>query len=191
MTNTTMTTASTRQTFALFCATGKDWRVHNLTHAQASAMLSAIQGLRGNKPAALDLATRVFQGENVDISTLPTVAEKPSFAAIYKQADKAGREAANACKPEPMVIAGYEHAPIMGGVCGFAWVRFPDGRKPFAKWLVKNKMGSKDDYRGGVTLWAGFDIGNQSMTIKEHYCRAFAAVCREHGIDCRMESRID
>ncbi len=187
----TITTASTRQTFALFCATGKDWRVNNLTHAQASAMLSAIQGLRGNKPAALEVATRIFQGEEIDAATLPTVEAKPSFKAIFDEAHKAGLQAAEACKPEPMIIAGYEREPIMGGVCGFAWVHFKDGRKPFSKWLVKNNLGSKDDYRGGVTLWAGFEIGNQSLTIKEHYCRAFAAVCQKHGIDCRMMSRID
>ena len=185
---TTTTTATARQTFALFCATGKDWRATNPTHEQASVMLSAIQGLRGNKPAALELATRIFQGENVDVSTLPPVDSKPNFKNVFDEAHEAGLQAAKDCKPEPMIIPGY--APVMGGVCGFAWVHFKDGRKPFPRWLIKKGLADKS-YYGGTDYYAGFEIGGQSMTIQEAYCRAFAEVCNKHGITARMNSRID
>ena len=184
---TTMTTASPRQTFALFCATGKDWRASNLTREQVSAMLTACQAVRGNKAAALAICESLLTGK-----PLPPVAPAPaipSWQAIYDEACAAGKAAAEACKPEPMYVEGYSQ-PIIGGVCGFANVHFPDARKPFAKWLVKHKLASKG-YGSGVSTHLGFEIGGQSLTIKEHYAHAFASVCAKHGIECRVQSRMD
>jgi hypothetical protein len=178
----TMTTVSPRQTFALFCATGKDWRASNLTREQVSAMLTACQAVRGNKAAALAICESFIAGK-----PLPPVA--PAWQAIYDEACAAGKAAAEACKPVPMYVEGYSQ-PIMGGVCGFANVHFPDARKPFAKWLVKHKLASKG-YGSGVSTHLGFDIGGQSLTIKEHYAHAFASVCAKHGIECRVQSRMD
>lgn len=185
--NTTTETrnATPKQTFALFCATGIDWRTKNLTFDQASALISQLLPLRGNKPLALETANRILAGESI-----PKAPKAPKgFQEIYDAAHKAGLAAMEACKPTPMMIPGY--APIMGGVCGFAWVWFKDARKPFAKWLVTQKLASKSGCRSGVTMWAGFEIGNQSLTYKEEYCAAFANVCCEHGIECSMGSRID
>jgi len=183
-TMTTTTTASPRQTFALFCATGKDWRNVNLTREQVSAMLTACQGVRGNKTAALAICESVLSGNPLPAPAPAT----PSWQAIYDEACAAGNAAAAACKPEPMLIQGY--APVMGGVCGFAGVKFPDARKPFAKWLVKEGIARKN-YGTGIYVNMGFEIGGQSLTIKEHYASAFASVCAKHGIECRVESRID
>jgi hypothetical protein len=184
--NTMTTTATTRQTFALFCATGKDWRASNLTAEVASAMIAATIAHRGNKQAALEVATAIAGG--LPVPTVPQAPAKPSFKSIYNEAHKAGLEAMKACTPEPMLIPGY--APIMGGVCGFAGVKFPDARKPFAKWMVKQGHASKG-YGAGVSTFAGFEIGGQSLTLKEAYCYAMAKVFNNYGIDARVESRID
>lgn len=45
--------ASKPQTFALFCATGKDFRTRNLSRGQAHAALSAAAPFKGNKVASL------------------------------------------------------------------------------------------------------------------------------------------
>jgi len=182
----TQTTATTRQTFALFCATGKDWRASNLTAEVASAMISATIAHRGNKQAALEVATAIAGG--LPAPTASQAPAAPSFKAIFKEAHKAGLEAVKACKPIPMLIPGY--APIVGGVCGFASIHLPDARKPFAKWMVKNGHASKG-YGTGVSMHAGIEIGGQSLTIKESYCAAFADTLCKHGIDARMRSRID
>jgi hypothetical protein len=185
---TTTRTASPRQTFALFCATGRDWRSHNLSFEQASTMIGAVMGLKGNKPAALEVCNRMLQGEQVDITTLPTA---PDFAAIYREAHEAGHAAALASNPRPMTVMSGNRVveTVMDGVCGFAWVSVKDGRKPFSKWLVKQGYGRKDGYRGGVSVWVG-DY-RQSMTRKDAYAGAFASVLQKHGIDCYSMSRMD
>lgn len=184
------TTASPRQTFALFCATGKDWRSNNLTHEQASNMLSAIMPLRGNKPAALELATRIHSGEQVNLTDLPPAG--PSFEDIYQEAHAAGHAAAMACNPVPMVVCAMSGNPIetiSDGVCGFAWVNIKDGRKPFSKWLVKNGKADRDNYRGGVRVWVG-DY-RQSLDRKSAYAGAFSRVLNSHGIKSMAMSRMD
>jgi hypothetical protein len=54
--------ASPRQTFALYCATGKDFRARGLTRAQAHAAISASQPFRGNKVAGLAAVESVLAG---------------------------------------------------------------------------------------------------------------------------------
>ncbi len=57
---------SPRQSFALFCATGKDWRkVAGLTYGQASAALAAVQHLRGRKAEALAIVAPMLEGATV------------------------------------------------------------------------------------------------------------------------------
>lgn len=199
--NTTTRSATPRQTFALFCATGKDWRSANLSFDLASSMIAVTVPFRGNKPAALEVASKIAKGESVDLSALPAPAPKVDFQAIYTEAHNAGQAAATACAPVPMVV-GEETSLFSGkldrskpmhyvadGVCGFAWVNVKDGRKPFSKWLVKNGHARKDDYRGGVLIWVS-DY-NQSMQRKEDYAYAFAKVLQSHGIDCYAGSRMD
>lgn len=194
-------TATPRQTFALFCATGRDWRSSNLSFDQASAMIGAVMGLKGNKLAALEVCNRMLSGEQVDVSTLPAPAPKVDFAAIYREAHEAGHAAAIAATPVPMMVGEAvslfsneidRSKPVHvvpDGVCGFAWVNIKDGRKPFAKWLVKQGHASKDSYYGGVSVWVG--AYNQSMQRKEAYAYTFANVLQKHGIDCHGMSRMD
>lgn len=113
-------------------------------------------------------------------------AKDKKWAALYGAADQGGRAKAEANTPKPMHIKGY--APIMGGVCGFAWVNVTPGTSSFARWLKKNKDGYKD-YYGGISVWTrGY---GQSMSKKEAYARGFAEVLRGAGINARMGSRID
>jgi hypothetical protein len=125
----------------------------------------------------------------------------PSQAqALFDKAHAAGMAAGEAHQPTPMhviqranpfddsspVIKRYP--PVMGGVCGFAWVNISPGNSSFANWLRKNDLGHKS-YYGGWDFWiSGF---GQSMECKEAYARAFAKVLKEAGIQAYAQSRID
>ena len=201
MTTTTTTPATQRQTFALFCATGKDWRSANLSMELASAMISAAMAFKGNKPAALEVASKIAKGESVDLSTLPAPAPKNDWQALYDEADKAGKDAANACNPLPMVVGEAKSIfsneidrskpmhYVADGVCGFAWVNVKPGNSAFAKWLKAKKLARKDEYYGGVCVWVG--AYNQSMQRKEAYAYAFARVLNDKGIKAYARSRMD
>ena len=201
MMTTTTTPATSRQTFALFCATGKDWRSAGLSMELASSMISAAMAFKGNKPAALEVASKIAKGESVNLSTLPAPAPKNDWQAVYDEADKAGKAAAEACKPVPMVV-GEETSLFSGkldtskpmhyvsdGVCGFAWVNVKPGTSAFAKWLKAKKLARTDDYYGGVCVWVG--AYNQSMQRKEAYAYAFARVLNDKGIKAIARSRMD
>lgn len=195
-----MKTATPRQTFALFCATGKDWRNNNLSFEQASAMIGAVMGMK-NKPAALDICNRILNGEKIAPESLPAAPVKNDWQALYNEAHNAGMDAANACNPVPMVV-GEETSPFSGkidmnkpthfiadGVCGFAWVNVKPGTSAFAKWLKAKKIARTDDYYGGVCVWVG--AFNQSMQRKEAYAHAFARVLNSKGITAIARSRMD
>lgn len=109
---------------------------------------------------------------------------------LFERADEAGRAAAEACVPEPLIVAGYENQPIMGGVCGFAWVNVKPGNSSFARWLKANVSRSRSDsYYGGVSLW--ISAYGQSFEKKHSYAAAFANVLSEAGIRAYAMSRLD
>jgi hypothetical protein len=171
------TPATTRQTFALFIATEKDFRPLNLSKEQASILIAACQPLKGNKPAALELCNSILNGQ-----LPPPPAEiiikqisKPTFAQIWDEAHAAGMEAFNAYN---------------GGwyPCGFASIIIKSGVCAFAKWCRKNKKTSKF-YYGGEEIWVGFNT--QSMDQKAVYARAFADVLNKHGIEAHVHTAID
>lgn len=122
------------------------------------------------------------------------------FKAIFQAADKAGKAAAEACTPIPMVVFQREHPlddkspitkvyePVMGGVCGFAWVKFP-GNAAFGRWMKAQGLANKG-YPTGLSYWVrGY---GQSMTKKEAYAGAFAHSLREAGVEkVYAESRMD
>jgi hypothetical protein len=75
--------------------------------------------------------------------------------------------------------------------CGFAWVKLLiDGRKPFAKALVKAGIASKG-WDTGYIIWNPAGNGTQSMDVKEAGAQAYARVFQEHGIHAYMQSRAD
>jgi hypothetical protein len=114
-----------------------------------------------------------------------------SFQELYDKADAAGKAAASACKPTPMLVGSAKSLfsneidysqpvdYVADGVCGFAWVNLKPGNSPFANWLKKNKLARKDEYYGGVTIWV-HDY-NQSMDRKSAYAGAFARVLNQAG----------
>jgi hypothetical protein len=117
-------------------------------------------------------------------------------ADLFQRAHKAGMEAGQGSRPEPMHVVQLgrhgevvkRYAPVMDGVCGFAWVTIRPGNSSFANWLRKQGKGHKG-YHGGWEYWVG--QFNQSLERKEAYARAFAEVCREAGVQAHAGSRMD
>ena len=122
-------------------------------------------------------------------------------ATVYAEAHALGIAAGNACSPTPMVV-GTPTTPlgddidyskdtyyVSDGVCGFAWVNIKPARGGFVKFLKDNKIGRKDSYYGGWTIWvSGF---GQSVDRKSAYARAFAKVLGDNGITAYNMSRLD
>lgn len=122
-----------------------------------------------------------------------------NFAALFSAADAAGKAAAQAAKPTPMVV-GEPTSPfgnkidyakpvyyVADGVCGFAWVSFA-GNTAFGRWARKAGL-AKPAYPKGLQIWVR-DYG-QSMQLKEAYAEAFAAELRKAGVDAWAGSRMD
>ena len=109
------------------------------------------------------------------------------FQSLYNAADAAGRAAAESVVPVPIIVKGYEHQPIMDGLCGFASIRFP-GNTAWGRWAKKQGIASKA-YPKGLMIWVrGY---GQSVTRKESYAIAFANVLRDNGVKAYAESRLD
>lgn len=126
---------------------------------------------------------------------------KDEAAELMARAERAGREAAEAKVPVPMIVQELrdpfdpnsevvkEYAPVLSGVCGFAWVRVVPGGSSFARWLTASGKGRKDSYAGGVSVWVrGY---GQSLERKEAYASAMAGVLKEAGVHALAESRMD
>lgn len=122
-----------------------------------------------------------------------------SFEVLYKEADEAGRSAAEKRVPAAMVVSQHacpldDGSPIVQqwlvpeGVCGFAWIKVVPGNSPFANWLKKNKLAHKS-YNGGVDVWVS--AYGQSMDRKEAYAYAFAKVVQSAGLTAYAGSRMD
>ena len=124
---------------------------------------------------------------------------KTDYAALYEAAEAAGREAADAAVPTPMIV-GEPTTPlgntldyskptyfVADGLCGFAWIKFK-GNTAFGRWAKKQGYATPA-YNGGLQVRvAGF---NQSVTRKEAYAHAFAETLRAAGIEAYAESRLD
>ena len=109
-----------------------------------------------------------------------------TFQALYSKAHAAGLEAGSLHTPQPMYVRGY--APVMDGLCGFAWITLP-GNTAFGRWAKAMGYASKAYPKGLRIRVRGFD---QSMERKEAYAVAFAAALRDAGIeDVYAASRMD
>lgn len=105
---------------------------------------------------------------------------------VFEIASAEGVAASERAVPTPMKIVGF---PVeMEGLCGYAWIRVPDARRGFARWLIKNGHARKH-HGGGARISA--DTGSQSSDRAIAYARAFAAVLKQNGIECKVESRLD
>jgi len=122
------------------------------------------------------------------------------YEALFAKAHAAGTAAGETVTPTPMhvvqranpfddnspIVKAY--APVMDGVCGFAYVTIRPGNGPCARWMRKTGRGYAG-YYGGRTISVRYF--GQSMTRKEAYAAAFAAVLKEAGIKAYSESRLD
>ena len=122
-------------------------------------------------------------------------------ATVYADAHAQGVKAGNACSPTPMIVGtpttplgndiDYEKDVhyVSDGACGFAWINIKPARGGFVKFLKDNKIGRKDSYYGGYTVWvSGF---GQSLDRKTAYAQAFADVLKTNGITAYAMSRMD
>ena len=123
-----------------------------------------------------------------------------NWATMYAAADAAGRAAAEAAMPVPMVVAeadvltgaklaGGREWYVEGGCCGFAWITVRPGNSAFANWLKANGKARPDSYAGGVRI--SVSAYGQSMARKEAYASAFAEVLTGLGVKAYPGSRID
>jgi len=123
-----------------------------------------------------------------------------SMSALYSKAHAAGMAAGNKASPTPMVVCQRanplndnspvvkQYAPVMGGVCGFAWIKMRPARGDFYNYCKAKGFGSKD-YDGGWSV--GVSGFGQSMERKEAYAHAFANVLNEAGLNAYSMSRMD
>jgi hypothetical protein len=123
-----------------------------------------------------------------------------TFERIWRDADAAGRAAAEACTPATMIVGSPTHPlgsdidprkpvyVVPSGVCGYAWVNFP-GNTAFGRWAKSTGRATKSYYGGLDYRVTGY---GQSMERKEAYARAFAAVLIAGGIaKVYVQSRMD
>lgn len=179
--------ATKRQTWALFCRTGYDFRPCNLSKTEASKLISASTIDLSRFPKAIKMTdkkqTNIINPE-----------------AIYQEAHTAGLKALKNCKPTPMVVQTHknmfdDNSPVIRsevvsqGVCGFAWVKIRPARGRFIDYCKKHNIGGTDDYSGGYTISASH--GGQSMELNLAYATAFAEVLQKHGINAISNYRLD
>jgi hypothetical protein len=122
-----------------------------------------------------------------------------NYEALHKLADDAGKLAAEALRPVPMIVGqakslfGNEIDPakpsyfVADGVCGFAWVKFK-GNTPWGRWAKKAGL-ARSSYPSGLQI--SVSAYNQSMQKKEAYAQAYAKVLRDNGVDAYADSRLD
>jgi hypothetical protein len=106
---------------------------------------------------------------------------------VYEVADEHATRAAEAWTPTPMWVEGYTEA-FSEGACGFSWVRLPDARCRFARWLKKNRLGSTGH---GPGYFVFPKTTSQSFERAQKYSEAFASVLRLNGIECEVGCRFD
>lgn len=198
--------ASKPQRWALFCSSGMDFRTVELTREVASTLLGNVQHLRGNKIAAREVIENLLAGKVTSlsvpaISAAPVKSRDDAFKELYNRAYEAGKAAANATKPVPMIVGhsatvfGNDIDPnqpiyhVSDGCCGFAWVSVRPGNSAFANWLKKNNLARADSYAGGVSIW--IHEYRQSLQLKETHASAMAQVFSEAGLRAYSNSRMD
>ncbi len=213
------TKASSRQTWAIRCASGLDVRHFEMSYDEAYDCIAALNlnkvsfdsavsglllhGAKGNAKSYKPFTKKVNPKKKSTPKAKESSKDKTNRE-LYERADEAGMKAAKAHTPTPMIVEQHknvmdDNSPVVqswnvsGGVCGFSWSVVRPGNCSFANWLKKNGKGKYSDYDKGVIVWAGGDITGfgQSMTTKESYSRAFANVISDAGIKIFTYSRMD
>jgi hypothetical protein len=121
------------------------------------------------------------------------------YARLAKKADAAGKAAAEAKTPTPMIVGeakslfddsiDYSKPTyfVESGVCGFAWV-FVKGNTGFGRWAKNAGIASKGYPTGLNIRVSGY---GQSYERKMAYAQAYAAVLQEAGVTAYAEGRLD
>jgi hypothetical protein len=128
-------------------------------------------------------------------------------AALDARADAAGRAAAEACVPTPMVVGtprdmlgslmggdggGFrEDEPtyfVSGGICGTAYVLIRPGTSPMARFVKKHRGGWKGHYGGTQFTVRGY---GQSFERSMAYAQAYAGVLYDAGIKAYTDSWVN
>lgn len=121
--------------------------------------------------------------------------------ALFVLAHQAGLAAAAKVTPTPMHVVEREHplddtsrivkryAPVMSGVCGFAWIIVKPGNGSFARHLKSLGLARTSDYYGGVMV--SISDHGQSYEKKSAHAAAFAKVLSEAGIRAMNMDRLD
>lgn len=128
----------------------------------------------------------------------PDIKVKRDTLSHLVAAEKAGEAAAKACTPEPMHVVQRanplddsspvvkRYAPVMAGVCGFAWISLRGGTR------LHNQMKRRyADRVHDLYLGNGYPTGKQlsvmkfgqSMERKAAYAHAYAKSLRDNGYE--------
>ncbi len=138
---------------------------------------------------------------SISTTTLPSQAVSDPAKTLLLKADSAGMAAAEKRIPTPMIVCQHEnplddsskvikqYEPVMGGVCGFAWINIKPANSKIAKLAIQHYGAGKDSYEGGVSLFV-HQFG-QSYEKKVAYANAFTSVLREAGIKASTGNRLD
>lgn len=113
------------------------------------------------------------------------------FLDVHTAAHRAGMEAGQAARPDPMVVIdpSVRRYSVPDGPCGFAWVRFPN-RGKFAQWALASGLAKKSIVHPGLIIRV-HEFG-QSIDRKEAYAQAYAeSLHAALGIDATYGSRLD
>ena len=150
---------------------------------------------------ALDkLVKEVVSTPEVKVAVPVVKLSDDQCAALFAKADAAGLAAGKAARPTPMVVVQRanpfddtspitrRYAPVMDGVCGFAWIKIRPATGSFVRWLKARDKGYKS-YTGGYDI--SVNAFEQSLERKAAYARAFAAVLTEAGMTAYPQSRMD
>lgn len=144
------------------------------------------------------MAEVVSMPESKDQGPVFTDAEA---AELFARAEEAGRAAAVAVTPEPMVVVQRanpfddnspivrQYEPVAAGVCGFAWVKVRPANGSFGRWLKKTGRAHGVSYTGGYDLWVS--AYNQSYERKSAHADAMAKVLRDAGVQAYGQGRLD
>jgi hypothetical protein len=147
--------------------------------------------IRAGGPPSLISAYVAEEADTAEVASLAKLVVNEVEGAdrwrrLYEIADAQGRKTGEEWTPTPMWVSGYVE-PISEGACGSAWVKLPDGRSKFSRWLKKNKLCS--DVSKGCMIFG--KTTTQSLERGQKYCEAFAQVLRLNGIECEVKWRYD
>lgn len=155
-----------------------------------SALVETSWLMQPGQPPSL---TTIFPGrehatqDGTDTPVLPTnLHGDAKWAALYQLATAAGTAGETAKVPTPMLVEGF--GPEAEGMCGWAYVHVPDGRRDFARWLLRNNHAYRGT-RGGALLH--ISSSTQSVDRAHAHAKAFARVLQHNGVNCTIERHLD